>query len=339
MTSQQARTLTLPLDQIAGSMSLSPVELDVYTRAVAAQQTQQAQIDHAKQQQLARLQYEADLAQRQFQRVDPDNRLVAAELEHRWEVALSALKQAELAYTQHQAHPVPVLMLPPELQKQFRAIGQHLPQLWQQGLIGQAHKKALLRSLIDKVVVHRAAWDCVQARIIWKGGDTTTLLVAVPVGSFSDLAGAATMEQFILEQSAHGATDAEIADHLTAQGYRSPMRQEVLPSTVQTIRLKHRLFLKRSQSHPRRIEGYLTVSQLAQQLKLNVHWIYDRIKNGCIKVSKDAATGLYLFPDTDATLKVFSALQSGKQAQISFDVVATKLDCGIPNSSKRGRRQ
>lgn len=322
----------LPADAIdqaivlAFFQALSPVELDVYTRAVAAQQTQQAQIDHAQQQQLARLQYEADLAQRQFQRVDPDNRLVAAELEHRWEVALSALKQAEMAYTQHQAHPVPVLMLPPDLQKRFQAIGQHLPQLWQQGLIGQTHKKALLRSLIDKVVVHRAARDCVQARIIWKGGDTTTVLIAVPVGSFSDLAGAATMEQFILEQSAHGATDAEIADHLTAQGYRSPMRQEVLPSTVQTIRLKHRLFQKRSQSHPRHIAGYLTVPQLAQRLNLTPHWIYDRIKNGCIQVTKDPATGLYLFPDTAATLEACSDLQQGKRMHVSFNAVAQQLD-------------
>ncbi len=311
---------------VAFFQALSPVELDMYTRAVTAQQTQQERIDHARQQQLARLGYEADLAGRQFQRVDPDNRLVAAELEHRWEAALSALKQAEVAYIQQPSHPVPVLTLPPDLQERFRAIGQHLPQLWQQGLIGQTHKKALLRSLIDKVVVHRTARDCVQARIVWKGGDTTTLTIPVPVGSFTDLAGAATMEQFILEQSAHGALDEEIARQLTAQGYRSPMRPEVLASTVKTIRLKHRLFQKRSQSHPRHIAGYLTVPQLAQRLVLTPHWIYDRIQNGSIQVTKDPATGLYLFPDTGATLDSFTDLQLGKQVRVSFITVTQQLD-------------
>jgi hypothetical protein len=108
-------------------------------------------------------------------------------------------------------------------------------------------------------------------------------------------------------------------------------------STVKTIRLNHRLFQKRSQSHPRRIEGYLTVPQLAERLQLTPHWLYDRIANGRILVRKDAATGLYLFPDTDATLEALSALQSGKRAQVSFDVAAVELDCGIPNSSERRR--
>src|SRR5262249_20994216 len=160
-----------------------------------------------------------------------------------------------------------------------------------------------------------------------------TLLVDVPVGSFADLAGADRMEQLIVEQSGTGVSDEEIARQLTRQGYRSPMRDVVLPSTVKTIRLKHRLFQKRSQSHPRRIEGYLTVPQLAQRLQLTPHWLYDRIANGRILVRKDLATGLYLFPDTRATLEALSKLQSGKQAQVSFDVRAVELDCGIPNSS------
>ncbi|HEV8714666.1 MAG TPA: hypothetical protein VGX03_17780 [Candidatus Binatia bacterium] len=46
-------------------------------------------------QQLQRLRYQAALAQRQFEQVDPANRLVAAELERRWETALRDLRQAE----------------------------------------------------------------------------------------------------------------------------------------------------------------------------------------------------------------------------------------------------
>ncbi len=117
---------------------------------------------------------------------------MAAELEQRWEEALRALKQAEELYTQQQRQPCLLAALPPELQAQFRAVGQYLPQLWDQGLIDQRHKKALLRSLIDKVVLQRTAPDRVQTRIVWKGGATTTLIVAVSVGSFTDLAGAST---------------------------------------------------------------------------------------------------------------------------------------------------
>jgi DNA invertase Pin-like site-specific DNA recombinase len=310
-----------PVDQAVVSAfweALAPLELDAYAEAVAREQGQHLQVDHAQQQQLTRLRYQAELAQRQFNRVDPDNRLVAAELEQRWEAALRALKQAEEQYAQQQRGPSLLVALPPELQAQFRAVGQYLPQLWKQGLIEQRHKKALLRSLIDKVVIQRATREQVQVRIVWKGGASTPLSVKVAVGALADLEGAGRMEQIIVEESRHGATDEEIARQLTAQGYRSPMREEVLPSTVKTIRLKHRLFQKRSQSHPRRIAGYLTVPQIAQTVGLTPHWIYDRIYNGSIQVVKDPARNVFLFPDEPATLEQFKALKEGTLKNLRF---------------------
>ena len=74
--------------------ALSPAEIDVYERSLAAQTEADEQVDQAQRQQLERLRYQAALAERQFNRVDPDNRLVAAELENRWEAALRDLKQA-----------------------------------------------------------------------------------------------------------------------------------------------------------------------------------------------------------------------------------------------------
>jgi len=88
--------------------------------------------------------------------------------------------------------------------------------VWQQGRVSQQHKKALLRALIDKVMVQRLARDRVQARIVWKGGETTTLSIPVPVGALKDLAGAETMERIILERSTAGVLDETIAQELTA---------------------------------------------------------------------------------------------------------------------------
>jgi DNA invertase Pin-like site-specific DNA recombinase len=298
--------------------ALSPVELDVYAAAVATQQATAQQITHAHQQHLERLRYEAQLSQRQFNRVDPDNRLVAAELEKRWEAALAELKRAEEEQTVGSVSPASLLALSAELQTAFQTIGQHLPTVWQQGRIRQQHKKALLRALIDKVVVHRLARDQMQARIVWKGGETTTLLIPVPIGTFKDLAGAETMERMILERSTAGILDEAIAQELTDLGYRSPMGLVVLPSTVKGIRLKHGIFHKRSQSHPRRIEGALTISQIATALDIDLHWIYDRIHNGTIQVDKDPITRLFLFPDSPTTLEQFRQLHSGKFQTLRF---------------------
>src|SRR6266545_1243169 len=303
--------------------ALSPIELDVYAQAVATWQTQQAHLALAHHQHLQRLRYDADLAQRQFQRVDSDNRLVAAELERRWEAALRALQQAEAASPES---PPSRCALPESLQEQFRAIGRHLPTLWPTGQIAQPHKKALLRCLIEKVILQRLARDYVQVRIVWKGGETTRLEVPHTVGTFTDLTGAQAMEDLILVQSAQGLTDAEIAANLTAQGYRSPSRPMVLASTVATIRLKHRHLRTPSQSHPRRIAGYLTVSQLAHTLALQPHWIYDRIHKGSIQIVKHARHGIFLFPDTPSTLASIQALKAGNCTEVAFGTMTTHLD-------------
>ena len=103
-----------------------------------------------------------------------------------------------------------------------------------------------------------------------------------------DLAGAVDLEVFLVDASnlrrelgiaphpgrfslivklaSDGLPDEEIAAQLTAQGYRSPMRQQVLPSTIKTIRLKHGMMLKPHQSHPRRAQQLFTPTPTAADL-------------------------------------------------------------------------
>lgn len=298
--------------------ALSPIELDVYKRAMTAQQQTNEALERAHAQQIQRLHYQAQLAQRQFNRVDPDNRLVAAELEQRWEAALRELKEAEeAAHQQAQTRSAPVA-LPADLQAAFTAIGKKLPEIWDQHVLSRAHKKALLRCLLDKVVIHRTLRDRVHTRIVWKGGDTTTFAIPIPVGSLAELSSGQEMTQRIVALHKAGKSDQQIAEELTASGFRSPMRPSVLLSTVKGIRLKHRLFVTRSQSHPRRIAGCLTVPQLAQALDLSVHWLYDRIHNGRIQLQKDPTTGLYLFPDHPTTLRRLRQLRDGQLQNLRF---------------------
>src|SRR3954467_13547864 len=75
--------------------AVGPAELETWERACDARRQTEEALDRAEAQQVERLRYQALLAERQFTRVDPDNRLVAAELEHRWEVALRELRRAE----------------------------------------------------------------------------------------------------------------------------------------------------------------------------------------------------------------------------------------------------
>ena len=299
--------------------ALSPVELDVYAQALAKRQQQAERIATAQAQHLERLRYEAAYCERQFRHVDPAHRHVAAELEHAWELALQALKQAEAAQSQRaQAGTPPDDALAPTLQAAFRAIGQKLPELWSTDILSQAQRKTLLRCLIDKVVIQRARRDQVHTRMIWRGGETTTFEVPVAVGALTALPTAYEMAQQIRGLFAAGTSDDEMARQLTQHGYRSPSRPAVLPSTVKGIRLKLGLMQHRSQSHPRRIAGYLTVPQLAKALGISPHWVYHQIKRGTVVIERDTQTRLYLFPDCPETFEAFGQLRAGHLSELRY---------------------
>ncbi len=80
--------------------AVTPAEMDAWSEARRVECQADTALRRAEAQQVERLRYQASLAERQFNRVDPDNRLVAAELERRWEAALVELRHAEDALAQ-----------------------------------------------------------------------------------------------------------------------------------------------------------------------------------------------------------------------------------------------
>jgi hypothetical protein len=297
--------------------ALSVAEIDLSASALEQADRRRDQLLDARRKEVERLRYQARLAERQYQHTDPENRLVAAELEQRWEMALRELKEAEekLACEEGTSHR---WALPADLLEMLKGFGPRLPELWEQGLFDSVKKKALLRSMIDKVVLHRVAPDKVRTRVVWRGGATTDDDVSVPVGSFAEMSGAKEMEETIVRMAREGQKDEQIARSLTAQGYHSPMRNLVLASTVRKVRLQHRILHQPSQSHPRHVRGYLTVPQLAEKLKISPSWIHTRIGKGIIRVQKDASTKCYLFPDKPDTLRKFRQLIAGQISHLDY---------------------
>jgi hypothetical protein len=228
------------------------------------------------------------------------------------------LHQAEAGFAQRQAARARPLEISAEARRAFLETGRRLPALWQNPALGTERKKALLRCLIDKVVAHRCAPDRIAVRIVWRGGATSEMEIEVAVGDLNRLSRGGEMEASILEMARAGMPDDEIASVLTGRGHRSPMRDHVLASTVRAVRLRKKILRNRSQSHPRTIPGWLTVSQVADQLQLSRHWIYDRIHNGTIAIMRDETTGLYLFPNTSETLDSFRQLWAGEIQNLQF---------------------
>jgi hypothetical protein len=156
---------------------------------------------------------------------------------------------------------------------------------------------------------------------VWEGELSTTLEVLTTVGSFFDLSGAEGKERLVVKFFKEGKTDRQLARRLTEMGHRSPQRQQVGRSAVQTIRYRHGLLCGarvKGESLEHHVPGYFTLPEVARRLEVPKHWIYNRIFNGAIQVAKDESIGLYLFPDDPATIERFRELKAGKVRKLRF---------------------
>ena len=297
--------------------ALSVAEINVAAGALRATDGEHENIVAAHKQQVERLRHQSQLAERQFVKSDPDNRLVTGELERRWEESLRQLKDARQQLTEKETS-APSYIIPSDLLEMLRDIGPKLPELWNAKLLKTSHKKSLLRSLIEKVVIARLAPDQVQIRVVWQGGATSSNAIGVTVGKFTLLSGAQEMETTIEKLARQGISDKQIAQQLTDAGHSSPRADVVLPSTVRSVRLRIGILRVKHQSHPRRVTGFLTATQLAKKLGVQPHWVYDRINNGTIAVKKDDSTGCYLFTNKPETLQQFRELREAKIDRVGY---------------------
>lgn len=257
-------------------------------------------LHHAEEQQVERLRYQASLAERQFNRADPDNRLVTGELERRWEAALLELRRAEEALAQRKMPQAnEPLGAPHEVRAKVIALGNRLPALWDNPATRRDHRKALLRCLIEKVVMRRCARDKAEVRIVWRGGATTKLLVTLPVNAVAALPRHQEMVERICTLTREGMHDDEIARILMQEGHHSPWEADkVLPITVQRIRLKRRLKVQHRQTRWPAVADHLTVTQLATLLEIPTKWIYVQLKRGSILTIRESRQAAFSSPTT-----------------------------------------
>jgi hypothetical protein len=141
-------------------------------KAIEAQsrETTAAQRQHELALQQAR--YEAAHARRQYDAVDPANRLVAGELERRWNAALETVQRIEREMAAAAA-----LRSPPlgEEQKQLlMALGADLECAWSHPAATAATRKRILRACLDEIVVRRDG-EVLDMVLRWHGGDHTAL--------------------------------------------------------------------------------------------------------------------------------------------------------------------
>ena len=289
--------------------ALRPAQLDLLAETLAAQRGEQERLAQQWQDQLRRATYEAQLAERQYQAVDPDNRLVASTLERRWEEKLQQRQRVQDSYQQFmQASPPSTL--PPDLCAQFRRISETLPELWSAGRITHAQQKELLRSLISNVILTRVVADRVEVKIVWVSGHFSQREVTVPIQREANLTDWAMLVERVRIGFEQGLSDSQIAAALTRDGFHTSRTSQVSAAKVFKIRLQHR-WLQSYETHRKahRIDEYWTTRGLAAKLSVSVQVVLRQIYKQVIPaehVHRHDQSGVYLvddYPDLLPTLQ------------------------------------
>lgn len=283
--------------------ALAPAELDLLDEVMATHQVAQAQLSRQHAEQVARAEYEERLAQRQYHAVDPDNRLVAAELERRWEAALQAVAAArERAAQALQQYEQPTT-LDSELRAQLRDLGPRMPELWQREFLTTAHKKELLRSLIRRIIVKRPVPARLELQIVWVSGASSQHTLQPGLQATADLPEYPRLVERLRELSSAGYDDGIIAQRLTEEGFRGPRIAQLSADTVGKLRRKHRIVSVRTTFRQQdQIDGQWTVAGLIRVVGVNRRRVYELIERGVIPAYQHPYSGHYLIPNEPAVL-------------------------------------
>ena len=152
-------------------------QLDLAMEAFDVLQKREQQVSGQWKLRLQRAEYEAQLAQKQYDQVDPENRLVASTLERRWNDALvevERVKQQIAEATQEQN----VVSL--EQREQILALARDLPKLWHSPATSAKDKKRILQLLVKDITVEKLERYQALLHVRWQGGLCEDLTVELP---------------------------------------------------------------------------------------------------------------------------------------------------------------
>jgi DNA invertase Pin-like site-specific DNA recombinase len=291
---QAVETAVLEALQPAGVQA----SLDALDRLVAAHDLKRQALELA----LEKAQYDVSHARRQYDRVDPDYRLVASELERRWNDALQRVGEVETQLaTLKDQH----VTLRDDHRQRLLRLGQDLETVWHHEAAPVALKKRILRTVLHEIIITRCAGSPAYLLTLhWQGGVHTELRVARTMPGQHRRATAPDVIDLIREFS-KVCRDATTAATLNRLGYRTGTGKAWRAHSIASVRYQYRL--------PNFAKGkdWLTLKQVAKQLGVSDTVVKRLITQGTLPASQAVPLAPWVICRADLDLR---AVQSEVQA-------------------------
>ena len=249
--------------------------------------------------------------------MDPDNRLVAAELEQQWEKKLCELREAQEA-SERLALEQTAATITPELRQQLSDLNQKLPQLWFSDQLTHEQRKHLLRSLILRVILKRIAPDQVHIKIVWISGHFSEKVVCPPIWRQVDVSNYSAILERIKQLWQKSLTDDQIAQILNDEGFHSARKKQFTGLIV--LKIRHQQGWKSALYQHRgaeKIDGMWTIQGLSKKLGVPVHWFYNRIRDGFLHepdLIRQPQGNYLILDDEQLMLKLQEAVQQTRKS-------------------------
>jgi DNA invertase Pin-like site-specific DNA recombinase len=203
--------------------AVSPASLELSLAAAADIEHERNALDEHWQQRLARSRYEVEQARRQYAAVDPEHRLVARELERRWEEALRADEQLQADYGRFTWDCPKHLSI--QERGQILALAKDLPALWRSPSTTPEDRQTIARLLLEQVTVTvEGDTDRVEVELRWAGGFVSRHALSRPVQTYEQLSNYGELVERIEALRAAGKTLSEVAKSLNQEGFHPPKR-------------------------------------------------------------------------------------------------------------------
>jgi DNA invertase Pin-like site-specific DNA recombinase len=214
---------------------LSPLGVRASLEALEQRRATDAARRDALARQFEQAEYEARRASEQYHAVDARNRLVAAELERRWNVALEHVERLRSALAElEQAAPV----LSEEERVTVRTLGERFADVWHSPACPPELRKKIVRTVLDEIIVtHDDATDTLRFTLHWAGGTHTALEMPKPRSGVGQATALEDLE--LIRRMAGRYGDDEIARVLNKLGRRTGKGKRWSQERVATARRNH----------------------------------------------------------------------------------------------------